>query len=495
MPTDFAPSDRRVLIVSFDALRPDMVAPDLMPNLCRFAEAGVRWTESHSTFPTETRVNQTALVTGCYPERHGIVGNRFVDPVAAPGRLFNTGVEVQLRDGDKRLDGKLLGVPSMGEVLKEAGRLYASLSAGTPGGGRMLNHKAETLGGFRMALHAPEATVGPGGFEAVERKVGPMPAHDIPALDWNAYAADVYLDYIEPELTPDVMVLWFCEPDSSYHYKGIGSDENLAALRGVDEQFGRILEWRAGPGGPGEALQIVTLSDHGQITVEAESLDLAERFEAAGFSVGETLEDGADLALALSSSGGVYVRESDPALIRRIVDWLQGEDWCGPVSTKSGEGTLKHSDLLWDHPRAPDIGLVLKSHDGENEFGHRGHTLQNAAYPVGGGLHGGLHPIELNNWLAIGGDAFRTGEVSSLPAGIVDVLPTVLTLLGTAVPDHVQGRVLAEALAGSAKAETPSAERDEIDAAGRGGYSAHLRRSRVGKTAYVDAGWASKGSG
>ncbi|MBH73189.1 MAG: hypothetical protein CMM57_05905 [Rhodospirillaceae bacterium] len=50
--------------------------------------------------------------------RPGIVGNRFVDPVAAPGRLFETGVKSQLRDGDKR------------------------------------------LGGFRMALHAPEATVG-----------------------------------------------------------------------------------------------------------------------------------------------------------------------------------------------------------------------------------------------------------------------------------------------------------------------------------------------
>ena len=31
---------RRVLIVSFDALRPDMATPALMPNLCRFAEAG-----------------------------------------------------------------------------------------------------------------------------------------------------------------------------------------------------------------------------------------------------------------------------------------------------------------------------------------------------------------------------------------------------------------------------------------------------------------------
>ena len=130
--------DHRILIVCFDALRPDMATPDLVPNLRRFADRGVYWPDAHSTFPTETRVNQAALVTGCYPRLHGIVGNKFVDPIAAPGQIFNTGVEEQLREGDKRLDGKLLGVPSMGEFLKEARKVYASLSAGTPGGGRML---------------------------------------------------------------------------------------------------------------------------------------------------------------------------------------------------------------------------------------------------------------------------------------------------------------------------------------------------------------------
>ncbi len=96
-------SGKRILIVAFDALRPDMVTPELMPNLCAFAEAGVRFSHARATFPTETRVNQAALVTGCYPSRHGIVGNRFMDPVASPGKLFNTGDETELAAGDRRL--------------------------------------------------------------------------------------------------------------------------------------------------------------------------------------------------------------------------------------------------------------------------------------------------------------------------------------------------------------------------------------------------------
>ena len=43
---------RRVLIVSFDGLRPDMVTPELMPNLTAFAKSGVWFTHSRATFPT-----------------------------------------------------------------------------------------------------------------------------------------------------------------------------------------------------------------------------------------------------------------------------------------------------------------------------------------------------------------------------------------------------------------------------------------------------------
>jgi hypothetical protein len=483
-------ADRRVLILAFDALRPDMVTPAVMPNLCAFADAGFRFPHSRSTFPTETRVNQSALVTGCYPQRHGIVGNKFLDPVAAPGKLFNTGDETQLADGDRRLGGKLVDVPVMGEILDKAGKSLAVVSAGTPGGCRMLSHKAEELGLFRLALHRPDASVPAACIAEVQQRLGPIPPHAIPSLDWLTYTTDVYLDYIEPVLCPDVTVLWYCEPDNSYHYEGIGTAPNLRALRHLDAELGRILDWRD-RGGPGGALQIITLSDHGQITVAAESIDIAGQMRAAGFTVGETVSDGADAALALSSAGGIYVRDSDPALIRRLVAWLQHQSWCGPVSTRDGDGALRHDQLLIDHRRAPDIGLVLASDNRANPQGNVGYTLQNAGYPVGGGLHGGLHPVELQTWLAVAGDAFRGRGASPLPAGLVDVLPTILTVLGLAVPPHVQGRVLGEALAGGGNTEV-EAVRGTVTAEGAAGYRTHLAWSRVGTTPYLDRGWVER---
>ena len=49
---------KRFLIVVLDALRPEFVTPEMMPNLHAFAGRGVRFANSRSTFPTETRVNQ-----------------------------------------------------------------------------------------------------------------------------------------------------------------------------------------------------------------------------------------------------------------------------------------------------------------------------------------------------------------------------------------------------------------------------------------------------
>ncbi len=483
---------KRILIVAFDALRPDMVTPELMPNLTAFAEAGVRFSHSRAAFPTETRVNQSALVTGCYATRHGIVGNRFMDPVAAPNGLFDTGDETALAAGDRRLGGKLLDVPVLGEILAGHGMALAVISAGTPGGARMLHHKAERLGGFRFSLHRPDASVPAARIAAVIDRIGPIPRHEIPSLTWLTYATDVYLEYLEPELAPEITILWLCEPDNSYHHRGIGSAENLAAIRHADAEFGRILNRRRASG-MGDRLQIITVSDHGQLTISGAALELSAKLTEAGFAVGETLgpeADGrADLALVPGGAVGIALRDSDPGLIDAVVAWLQDQPWCGPLLTRDGRGCLTHRQVGLDHPRAPDIVLVPRSHDAVNSHGLPGSCRHDSHYPVGGGTHGGLHPIELATWFAMAGDAFRSGRVSAVPAGIVDVLPTALYLLGIEAPSRTQGRVRREALAAHADAPLPTAVEAVHSAEGAAGVRSHLSVSTVGRTPYLNRGW------
>jgi len=206
----------RFLIVVLDALRPEFVTPELMPNLSRFAAGGVRFANARSTFPTETRVHQSAVTTGCYPRRHGVVANKFPLPEAAPGAVLNTGKDEAFEAALKQLPGLLLGVPTLGEILAGAGRKLATISAGTSGGGRLINLHAEETGGFRLALRRPEAAVPAGVFAEVAARIGPLPGYALPGLAWNSHAVTCYLDYVEPELRTDVMLLWLSEPDSDH---------------------------------------------------------------------------------------------------------------------------------------------------------------------------------------------------------------------------------------------------------------------------------------
>lgn len=69
-----------VLLVSFDGFRADYLDRYDLPNFQRFMREGVRAQGLIPVFPSVTSPNHYSIVTGLYPERHGIVGNVFYDP-------------------------------------------------------------------------------------------------------------------------------------------------------------------------------------------------------------------------------------------------------------------------------------------------------------------------------------------------------------------------------------------------------------------------------
>ena len=476
---------KRVLVVVFDALKPQFVTPEAMPTLSAFAERGVRCTNSHSTFFTETRVNQSAVTSGCMAYQHGLVANQFVAPDVSPDRVLNTGDDTQLEPAFARAGGKLIGVTTLGQFLTQAGKSYASLSAGTQGGGRLINHSAAADGTFRYTMRRPEASCPPGVEKKIEERFGPLPKYELPATGWITRAVDVYLDYIEPEIRPDVMLLWLCEPDESFHYLGIGSEGSRATIRHADNEFARILARHQDEIDRGD-LHVIAMSDHGQITLAGEPLDVTARLRAAGFAAGDIFDGETECIFVGSNSGGIWLRDDDPALRQRLVAWLHGENWCGPIFTRAGiSGTLQLSDVFLDHPRAPDIALVMKA-DGA-ALGQT--SVHDSPYPAGGGSHGGLSRDELHNFIALSGAAFKSGLINDAPCGNIDITPTILSLMGLPLADHFDGRVLSEALIGGPDPAAVDASTVTKTSSNQDGPKTHLTISNVGHARYIDQAW------
>jgi predicted AlkP superfamily pyrophosphatase or phosphodiesterase len=69
-----------VILISIDGFRWDYLQRHAAPTLQALAAGGVRATRLNASFPTKTFPNHYTLVTGLYPQNHGIVANWFYDP-------------------------------------------------------------------------------------------------------------------------------------------------------------------------------------------------------------------------------------------------------------------------------------------------------------------------------------------------------------------------------------------------------------------------------
>lgn len=71
---------RPVLVVSLDGFRADYIHRGHTPTLERLSKVGVYAPYLLSMYPTKTFTNHYSIVTGLFPESHGIVSNVFYDP-------------------------------------------------------------------------------------------------------------------------------------------------------------------------------------------------------------------------------------------------------------------------------------------------------------------------------------------------------------------------------------------------------------------------------
>src|SRR5439155_279994 len=68
------------VVVVWDGMRPDFVSEHNTPALWKLSREGVTFHNHHAVYPSATMVNGTALVTGVYPGKNGLVANHVYRP-------------------------------------------------------------------------------------------------------------------------------------------------------------------------------------------------------------------------------------------------------------------------------------------------------------------------------------------------------------------------------------------------------------------------------
>lgn len=469
----------RTIIVVFDGLRPDYIKPEWMPRLHAFRQKAAYGKDHHSVFPTVTRVNAASYITGAYPETHGLMGNSLYLPTVNASKVFNTGEADGLRHIMEVTSGKLLTSPSLGEVLQSAGQRLFVYSSGTTGQAFLQNH---TVNG---AVINPDIILPEAFRKELTDAIGSPPAEATPNAARHHWVTDALCRYTLAPDGPLVSAIWFSDPDHTAHEHGIGVPVTIRALQAVDREFGRILDSMQAKGLE-NAFNIIITADHGFVTHTG-----AKRF--TDLLIEKGLKRSKDSDDIISAGGALYVKDHDPALVQKIVEALQEQEWVGAIFTKAArpgstqgviKGTLSFESIHWNHPdRAADILVAENWNNNKNIMGYAGTDF---ARGVAG--HGGSSPYEIHIPLIAYGPSFKTVFESQLPTSNIDIVPTILHIHHIAPPVQMQGRIMYELLQhNTVRPATPEKETISVEAKLKPGkYKLTMERTVLGKHSYIN---------
>lgn len=482
----------KFLVVSFDGLRPDLIGAELTPNIVRLQKTGVTLSSHRTVYPSETRVAFPSLVTGATLNSHGMVGNKFIDRKSVPESYLDTSDADLLARLNRESGGRLMSAPTLGELLSGSGKNLAVLATNSPGTTHLFHHKAEDFNHIRLSGHFREACTPADVLAEIEAEFGalpPAPAEGDPDFAGQEWITSVFLGHIWPKQRPDVTILSYGEPDTTSHFHGTGSATTREIIAYCDAQFGRVLDWWEAEGRDA-GVQIFILSDHGHITAHSR-VSVVDQMKAEGFKPGVAPDIDVDVVVVPGQVGALYLKNRTITQLRRLVEMLTEQPWCGSIFTapKNGvegiaPGSFATSLICADHERAPDVYFTFRADDTIDAFGMVGGTWYDSHQRPGLGVHGGLHPKELAAVGIAAGSAFKSDHVSTVPSGICDITPTILHLLGMQIPASMNGRRLNEVLIEGGDA--PVVGGPQIFEVGLNNYSQRLKRSSVGDAIYLD---------
>jgi predicted AlkP superfamily pyrophosphatase or phosphodiesterase len=217
-----------VLLVSLDGFRRDLLDRYSPPALTALGRDGVVAAAMIPSFPTLTFPNHYSIVTGLYPEHHGVVSNTMYDPAFGAGFTMSGPMVSDARWWD---GGEPIWVTAEKQGVKSASFFWVGSEAAVEG-------------------------VRPSIYKKYDSKVT-FPERVDSVLSWLTL----------PEAQrPRMITLYFDEPDHTEHQSGPDSPQARGAVLKADSAIGRLVTGLRARG-LYDAIDLIIVSDHGMANI------------------------------------------------------------------------------------------------------------------------------------------------------------------------------------------------------------------------------------
>jgi len=226
-----------VILISLDGFRYDYLDKYHPPTLNALAKNGVRAKWMIPSFPTKTFPNHYTIVTGLYPEHHGIVENN----------IYDFGEVFMIHDRDKVQESRWWWGEPIWVTAQKQGQIAASY--------------------FYVGSEAPVMNTHPNYWRLYNGKVPPEMRVD-KGLEW--------LD-LSVEKRPTMITMYFSDTDDAGHEFSPESEEVKYAVLNDDRYISRLVQGLKARG-IDKKVNIIIVSDHGMASVDVRKVSFLDDY-------------------------------------------------------------------------------------------------------------------------------------------------------------------------------------------------------------------------
>jgi predicted AlkP superfamily pyrophosphatase or phosphodiesterase len=225
------PFKNYVVLVSLDAFRWDYNKLYNTPNLNQLAKDGVNAERMIASFPTNTFPNHYSIATGLYPDHHGLINNSFAAP--------DLGLYYRMGDRSAVENPAFYGGEPVWVTAEKQGAKAASF--------------------FWVGSEAAVGGIHPTYWKKYDGSMGYEARIDT-VVKWLSYPS---------VKRPELVTLYFDEPDATSHDSGPVSAETRKVVENLDSLMGTLRRKLAALP-DAKKINLIILSDHGMAAVSSE---------------------------------------------------------------------------------------------------------------------------------------------------------------------------------------------------------------------------------